>query len=81
MKIDLSNINMLTQLWLVCTALLVRILCSLTVFGWSKGAQWAVRGVQYSLRWLHSPTFFSPVPLLTPLPTTLFYCVGSLLYN
>ena len=75
----MSNINTLTQLWLVCTALLVRVLSPLRVFGWSKGAQQGGRGVPYSLRYLRRPACLSPVPLLTPLPTTLFYCVALVL--
>ena len=75
-KIHLSSVNTLTQFWLVCTALLVRVLCPLSVFGCSKGAQRGGRGVPYSLRWLHRSTSFSPVPLLTALPTILFYCVA-----
>ena len=57
----------------------MRVLCPFRGFGWSKGAQRVGRGVPYSLKWLHRPTSFSLVPLLTPLPTTLFYCVALVL--
>ena len=60
---------MLTQFWLVCTALLVRVPCPLEVFGWSKGAQHVATR-------LCSPTHPSPVPALTPLPTSFFPCVA-----
>ena len=44
-KIYLANVNTLTQFWVICSALLVRIPCAIEVLGWSKCAQRVATGV------------------------------------